>query len=45
MSARTIELIIKVATEVFQWVMTILRDKRNSKGGERHDGTGASEKK
>jgi hypothetical protein len=31
MSARTIELIIKVATEVFQWVMTILRDKRTAK--------------
>jgi hypothetical protein len=28
MTARTVELIIKVATEVFSWVITILRKNR-----------------
>jgi hypothetical protein len=42
MKERTIELIMRVATEVFHWVMTILKDKRKSKEGNSNDSAGAS---
>jgi hypothetical protein len=48
MKDRTIELIIKaaaVATEVFHWVVTILKDKRKEKEGTTNDSAGDSEKK
>ena len=43
MKDRTIELIIKaaaVATEVFHWVVTILKDKRKEKEGTTNDSAG-----
>ena len=48
MKDRTIELIIKtatVATEVFHWVVTILKDKRRNKEGTTNDSAGNPKKK
>ena len=35
MTERTIEVIVKVATEVFTWLISILRDKSKEKGEKR----------
>jgi hypothetical protein len=42
MKDRTIELIMKVGTELFHWVMTILKDKRKNKEGSINDSAGTS---
>jgi hypothetical protein len=35
MTERTIEVIVKVATEVFTWLISILRDKSKREKGEK----------
>ena len=37
MSKQTIEVIIKVASEVFSWAISILRDKTENKEGKSND--------
>lgn len=45
MSKKTIEVIVNVATELFSWAISILRDKYGNRKGETHDSNGDSKKK
>jgi hypothetical protein len=45
MSKKTIEVIVNVATEVFYWAISILRDKYGNRKGETHDRDRNSKKK
>jgi hypothetical protein len=42
MKDRTIELIMRLGTELFHWVMTILKDKKKNKEVSINDSAGAS---